>query len=211
MSTSKYSSPPSNPHPFPGIAGCKMPSRALLPLLCRRSARSIPNSSLRLFSTTKGRKQEASSNPPKETSNNARWLSQIKARLGKCILFGLTEEQTRQAGTALKALGEEWRDLVAGREGFLVDRKRAGLLRQKVVWGEMDCMNHVNNVTYIRYAESARINWAHNYAVHIDPKNRTKWSELWTPKGDGLILRSMRTDYKFVSHSSSTHLRFECC
>jgi hypothetical protein len=40
----------------------------------------------------------------------------------------------------LKALGEEWRELVAGREGFLVDKKRAGLLRQKVVWGEMDCM-----------------------------------------------------------------------
>lgn len=26
-----------------------------------------------------------------------------------------------------------------------------------------------------------------------------QWSELWTPKGDGLILRSIRTDYKFVS------------
>lgn len=58
--------------------------------------------------------------------------------------------------------------------------------------------NHVNNVTYIRYAESARVNWAYNYAVHIDPKNRTKWSELLTPRGDGLILRSMKTDYKFV-------------
>jgi len=40
----------------------------------------------------------------------------------------------------LKVLAEEWRDLVAGREGFLVDGKRAGLLRQGVVWGEMDCM-----------------------------------------------------------------------
>jgi acyl-CoA thioesterase FadM len=59
--------------------------------------------------------------------------------------------------------------------------------------------NHVNNVTYIRYAESARVNWAYNYAVHIDPRNRMKWSELCTPRGNGLILRSMRTDYKFVS------------
>lgn len=57
--------------------------------------------------------------------------------------------------------------------------------------------NHVNNVTYIRYAESARINWAYNYAIHHDPSNRTSWSELWTPRGDGLILRSMKTDYKF--------------
>lgn len=57
--------------------------------------------------------------------------------------------------------------------------------------------NHINNVTYIRYAESARIQWAYNYALHHDPLNRSKWSELWTPRGTGLILRSIRTDYKF--------------
>jgi hypothetical protein len=55
-------------------------------------------------------------------------------------MFGLDKEQTKQASDVLKVLGEEWRDLVAGREGFLVDKKRAGLLGQKVVWGEMDSM-----------------------------------------------------------------------
>lgn len=55
-------------------------------------------------------------------------------------MFGLSKEQAAQAGAVCKALGQEWRGLVAGREGFLVDRKRAGLLRQAVVWGEMDCM-----------------------------------------------------------------------
>jgi hypothetical protein len=58
---------------------------------------------------------------------------------------------------------------------------------------------HVNNVRYTRYAESARINWAWNFAVHIDPKHKKEWSELWTPRGDGLILRSIKTDFKFVS------------
>ena len=53
-------------------------------------------------------------------------------------------------------------------------------------------------MTYIRYAESARINWAHNYATHIDSAHRKEWSELWTPKGDGLILRSIKTEFKFV-------------
>lgn len=56
---------------------------------------------------------------------------------------------------------------------------------------------HVNNVTYVRYAESARINWAQNFANHIDPGQKREWSELWTPKGHGLILRSMKTDFKF--------------
>lgn len=57
---------------------------------------------------------------------------------------------------------------------------------------------HVNNVTYVKYAESGRINWAQNFANYIDPKHKKEWSELWTPKGNGLILRSMKTDYKFV-------------
>jgi hypothetical protein len=63
--------------------------------------------------------------------------------------------------------------------------------------------SHVNNVTYARYAETARVNWAYNYAVHIDPKNKKSWSELLTPNGDGLILRSIRIDYKFVRQPPS--------
>jgi acyl-CoA thioesterase FadM len=57
---------------------------------------------------------------------------------------------------------------------------------------------HVNNVTYTRWAESARINWAWNIAKHVDPANNQKWSELWTPRSTGLILRSIKVDYKFV-------------
>ena len=76
--------------------------------------------------------------PPAKPS--ARWLSETKARIGKCIIFGMDRPQTRRAGGVLKALGEEWRELVAGREGFLTTPKRAGLLRRRVVWGEMDSM-----------------------------------------------------------------------
>ncbi|KAF4632278.1 hypothetical protein G7Y89_g5841 [Cudoniella acicularis] len=131
------------------------------------------------------------------TVPNQKWLSDVKARVGKCIMFGLnTEKQIQQAGGILRRL-KHWRELVAGREGFLTDSKRAGLLRHKVVWGEMDTMSHINNVTYVRYAESARIQWAYNYAVHVDPEHKREWSELWTPKGDGLILRKMTTEYKF--------------
>lgn len=70
----------------------------------------------------------------------SQFLAHTKQRIGKCIIFGLSQEQTRKAGELLKILGEEWRELVAGREGYLTGRKRAGLRRQKVVWGEMDCM-----------------------------------------------------------------------
>ncbi|KAL8708207.1 MAG: hypothetical protein Q9220_006877 [cf. Caloplaca sp. 1 TL-2023] len=56
---------------------------------------------------------------------------------------------------------------------------------------------HVNNVQYVRYAESARIIWAQNYARYHDPLRRRDWEELWTPRGNGLILRSITTEFKF--------------
>jgi Thioesterase-like superfamily len=57
---------------------------------------------------------------------------------------------------------------------------------------------HVNNVKYIRYAESGRINWIEILAK-LDTENKQRWRELWTPRGKGLILKSIKTDFKFVS------------
>ncbi|KAI4240820.1 MAG: hypothetical protein L6R40_004934 [Gallowayella cf. fulva] len=56
---------------------------------------------------------------------------------------------------------------------------------------------HVNNTTYIRYAESGRINWARNYARYHDEAHKKDWEDLWTPRGDGMILRSIKADFKF--------------
>lgn len=58
----------------------------------------------------------------------------------------------------------------------------------------------MNNVNYLRYAESARIVWFKNFA-RLDVDNRERWEELWTPRGQGLILKLIRVDYKFVSRS----------
>ena len=69
----------------------------------------------------------------------ARWLSDLKKRIGKCIIFGLRPEQTDEAGSILRILAKGWRALLAGSEGYLVGRGRAGLERHKVVWGEMVC------------------------------------------------------------------------
>ena len=112
-------------------------------------------------------------------------------------MFGMNAQQTSEAASILQEITKDWRELLAGSEGFLTSKDRRGLYRQEVVWGEMDSMGHVNNVTYNRYAESARILWAQRYAREIDPKHATQWTQLWTPKGDGLILRSIKTDFKF--------------
>lgn len=52
-------------------------------------------------------------------------------------------------------------------------------------------------MVYVRYAESARVNWAANYATTLDPQNKSMWEELWSNKGVGMILRSIKTDFKF--------------
>ncbi|KAI8961520.1 hypothetical protein F5Y11DRAFT_326074 [Daldinia sp. FL1419] len=132
----------------------------------------------------------------------SRWYSDLRARIGKCIMFGCTRAQAQRAAAILRILGTEWRELTAGAEGFLTGGRR-GLENQQVVWGEMDSFGHVNNANYIRYAESARVNWIIHFAS-VDPGNGTRWRELMTPKGTGLIMKSIKAEYKFVRHPCSS-------
>ncbi|KAI1080847.1 thioesterase-like superfamily-domain-containing protein [Whalleya microplaca] len=60
----------------------------------------------------------------------------------------------------------------------------------------MDSFGHVNNANYIRYAESARVNWIIHFAG-VDPAHRAEWRELMTPTGTGLIMKSIKAEYKF--------------
>ncbi|KAL8759064.1 MAG: hypothetical protein Q9199_001018 [Rusavskia elegans] len=139
----------------------------------------------------------------------SRWLSDLRSRLGKCIIFGLKPAQVDEAGAILRVLAREWRELLAGSEGFLVGKRRAGLEGHQVVWGEMvsrfldresrwiQWEGHVNNTRYIRYAESGRVIWVQKYAKYHDPAHRKEWEDLCTSRGDGMILRSIKTDFKF--------------
>ncbi|KAK4203035.1 thioesterase-like superfamily-domain-containing protein [Triangularia verruculosa] len=128
--------------------------------------------------------------PPKQ------WIPDLRARLGKCIIFGCSNAQISRAASVLRALAVEWKDLVAGSEGFLTGGRR-GLDGRQIAWGEMDSFQHVNNVNYYRYAESARVNWITNFSVHVDPAHRQQWAELMTPKSTGLIMKSLKCDFKF--------------
>ncbi|OJD22319.1 hypothetical protein ACJ73_06334 [Blastomyces percursus] len=56
---------------------------------------------------------------------------------------------------------------------------------------------HVNNVSYVRYAETARVNWARNIGTHVDRANKRAWINLLGSTGVGLILKSIKIDYKF--------------
>lgn len=115
-------------------------------------------------------------------------------------MFGCSPAQVTRAGGILHALATEWRALSAGSEGFLTGGRR-GLEGQQVVWGEQDSFQHVNNVQYVRWAESSRVNWATHFAAAArahggDPEHARRWAELMTPRSVGLILKSIRVDYK---------------
>jgi hypothetical protein len=78
-----------------------------------------------------------------------RWLSDLKSRIGRCIQFGLTQPQVREAGQILHDLSHDWRELVAGSEGFLTSEDRRGLFRQDVVWGEMVGVSEGASIDYL--------------------------------------------------------------
>ncbi|TQV94029.1 hypothetical protein V2A60_002904 [Cordyceps javanica] len=49
---------------------------------------------------------------------------------------------------------------------------------------------------YNRFAESSRVNWVMNIAAQVPPELRHEVTELMSPRSIGLILASIRTDYK---------------
>lgn len=152
----------------------------------------------RPFSSTNLNSQEQNQPSPPPTANlSPRWLSETKVRLGKCINFGMTDAQVASAGHLLAEVSRDWRTLIAGSEGFLVHPHRAGILSAPIDWGSQDTMGHVNNVQYVRYCESGRTNWTRQIGTYFDPQNKKLWNEMLTSKSYGLILRSIRVDYKF--------------
>lgn len=86
------------------------------------------------------------SSAPATSSLPPRWLSDVKSRIGKCIMFGISPAQTSEAGSILQEVARDWRELVAGSEGYLTGEGRRGLYRQEVVWGEMVCLCRIGKV-----------------------------------------------------------------
>lgn len=114
-------------------------ARTLQCLSQSRVARSIA-STTRASSRPSSSDAAAHSKGAELPALSPKWLSDTKLRIGKCLTFGMNAEQVQQAAKICKILGQEWKELLAGSEGFLTDEKRAGLLGHRVSWGELDSM-----------------------------------------------------------------------
>ncbi|KAL2876860.1 hypothetical protein SGCOL_007884 [Colletotrichum sp. CLE4] len=157
---------------------------------------STPHTLQRSFVTTAVRRfADATSSPASAPPLNPRWLSELQARIKRCAGLDLSGQQKEELTALRKAVDGQWLELLAGREGFLTGPGWRGLDRHTVTWG--DQVSHVNNVVYNKYAESARVNWLRNFATTVDPEHKDEWDQLMSPRDIGLIMRSIKTDYKF--------------
>ncbi|KAK5996841.1 hypothetical protein PT974_02186 [Cladobotryum mycophilum] len=179
--------------------------------LSGRAARAIAqSSSTRNFSTGFARLSSVkfvTPEPPALQTNgsNSRWLNELQKTLKEMKAAELPHNDNARVGKRLKKIDTHWLELLSGREGYLLDAKTRGLDKLPVVWGEMDSMvrymsldhRHVNNIVYNRWAEAGRVNWITSFAKNAEPEHKADWETIMSPRGIGLILGSIRTDYKF--------------
>ncbi|KAM5350663.1 hypothetical protein ACJ41O_007168 [Fusarium nematophilum] len=150
--------------------------------------------STRRFSST----DQESRGVPKSQQRQKWWVTDATQRLSKLrfIKHKIPEDRYKAACGLAQRLEQNWIHMEGGRLGFVTTQDMRGLQKHEVAWGDM--VSHINNVVYNRYAESARVNWISAIAKKTRrPQQRHQWAELMTPNGVGLILRSIRTDFKF--------------
>lgn len=133
--------PPPVPLVFPRRCRTTISTPTPTPTSAPALARAVSTS----FSSSSSSSSENATTTPKP-SPAPHWLSDLRARIGKCLIFGCTPQQIAEAGAVLRALATEWRGLVAGSEGFLTGGRR-GLEGQQVVWGEMDSFVRPRSLT----------------------------------------------------------------
>ncbi|KAF8957109.1 HotDog domain-containing protein [Flammula alnicola] len=65
---------------------------------------------------------------------------------------------------------------------------------QRIVWGDQDSFQHVNNVRYIRFFESARIKWMMSLGEELGGPVRAK--AMISGQGVSLILKSIDVQFR---------------
>ncbi|CEI41763.1 unnamed protein product [Fusarium venenatum] len=127
----------------------------------------------------------------------SRWFADLQAQLKELTTNQYPKECTEQAQKLYAFANENWLELLAGQQGFLTDEKWRGIDNHQLLWGDMDIQGHVNNIMYNKYAETGRVKFIHNQSEDATEEEKSQWLDLPTPRGLGLILRSITTEYKF--------------
>jgi hypothetical protein len=138
---------------------------------CRRVA-SAPTPSLRrAFSASPARSISSQTSPgqPKPEQESfppppPRWITDLCARIGKCLAFGCNAHQISQAADVLRAIATEWKELLAGSEGFLTGGRR-GLDGRQIAWGEMDSFVGLLTLLLSTWVPVVGLTWCSNTSI----------------------------------------------
>ncbi|KAE8213961.1 hypothetical protein CF327_g2595 [Tilletia walkeri] len=96
----------------------------------------------------------------------------------------------------LDAAAEEHEARVRAAIDGLVSKgfSRRTIWRQDLCWGDHDTFQHVNNVRYVRWYESARMRWGQALAQHIDDEKRR--NDILRGTGVSFILGGINVRYR---------------
>ncbi|RDB18563.1 hypothetical protein Hypma_000240 [Hypsizygus marmoreus] len=70
----------------------------------------------------------------------------------------------------------------------------ASFWEQRIVWGDQDSFQHVNNVRYVRFFESSRIQWMVSLGQELDGPEKAQ--DMIKGKGISLILKSIEVQFR---------------
>ncbi|CAG2007491.1 unnamed protein product [Fusarium graminearum] len=128
----------------------------------------------------------------------SRWFADLQTQLKELTTERYPKECTEKAQKLYAFSEQNWLELLAGQQGFLTEKKWRGIDNHQLLWGDMDSMvRHVNNIMYNKYAETGRVKFIHNQSEDATEEEKSQWLDLPTPRGLGLILSSIKTEYKF--------------
>ncbi|EJD07483.1 Thioesterase/thiol ester dehydrase-isomerase [Fomitiporia mediterranea MF3/22] len=100
-----------------------------------------------------------------------------------------SSEESPTEFSGLSDADKEGREKLLG-QGFDPE----SFFEQKVVWGDMDSFQHVNNVRYLRFLESGRIHWM--LSLGRDLGGEQKAREMITGKGISFILGEVSIKFR---------------
>ncbi|GAB1200377.1 hypothetical protein APSETT444_009748 [Aspergillus pseudonomiae] len=140
--------------------------------------------------------------PNTPTPSNPRWFAELQAEVKRLRDGQSSAECVQRAEQLSQYLETNWLELLAGREGFLTEKKWRALDSHEVLWGAMMPSNsratgHVNNIMYNRYVETARVQFIRQHGQNATAEEKRQWDDLPTPRSLGLILQRITTEFKF--------------
>ncbi|WP_245541033.1 acyl-CoA thioesterase [Octadecabacter antarcticus] len=68
-------------------------------------------------------------------------------------------------------------------------------MADRVRFGEIDALNHVNNVVYLRWYETLRVNYLHDYGIYEDAGPDPKF-----------VVKTVGLDYKAEVHRGANYI-----